>query len=180
MQKNKVKLHAASLVFFALFMLMLSYAAVPLYKLFCQVTGYGGTPMINELSTSTGEFGDIKIRFDSSTEKNSPVLFKPQRKTINVKIGENNLAFYNAKNNTDQLLTTMSVYNVTPLSAGQYFNKIECFCFEEQELSPNEVVEMPVSFFIDPSIKDDKFINDLSEITLSYTMFVRDKEKENE
>ena len=136
--------------------------------------------MINELSTSTGEFGDIKIRFDSSTEKNSPVLFKPQRKTINVKIGENNLAFYNAKNNTDQLLTTMSVYNVTPLSAGQYFNKIECFCFEEQELSPNEVVEMPVSFFIDPSIKDDKFINDLSEITLSYTMFVRDKEKENE
>ena len=179
MQK-KVKLHATSLVLFALFMLMLSYAAVPLYKLFCQVTGYGGTPMINELSTATGEFGDIKIRFDSSTEKNSPVLFKPQRKTINVKIGENNLAFYNAKNNTDQLLTTMSVYNVTPLSAGQYFNKIECFCFEEQVLSPNEVVEMPVSFFIDPSIKDDKFINDLSEITLSYTMFVRDKEKENE
>ena len=180
MQKNKVKLHATSLVFFALFMLMLSYAAVPLYKLFCQVTGYGGTPMINKSSTVTGEFGDIKIRFDSSTEKNSPVLFKPQRKTINVKIGENNLAFYNAKNNTDQLLTTMSVFNVTPLSAGKYFNKIECFCFEEQELSPNELVEMPVSFFIDPSIKDDKFINDLSEITLSYTMFVRDKEKENE
>jgi len=180
MQKNKVKLHATSLVLFALFMLMLSYAAVPLYKLFCQVTGYGGTPMINKSSTVTGEFGDIKIRFDSSTEKNSPVLFKPQRKTIDVKIGENNLAFYNAKNNTDQLLTTMSIYNVTPLSAGKYFNKIECFCFEEQELSPNEVVEMPVSFFIDPSIKDDKFINDLSEITLSYTMFVRDKEKENE
>ena len=91
MQKNKVKLHAASLVFFALFMLMLSYAAVPLYKLFCQVTGYGGTPMINELSTATGEFGDMKIRFDSSTEKNSPVLFKPQKKTINVKIGENTI-----------------------------------------------------------------------------------------
>ena len=160
-------------------MLTLSYAAVPLYKLFCQVTGYGGTPMINKLNTVTGEFGDIKVRFDSSIKKNSPVVFQPQKKIIKVKIGENNLAFYNAKNNTDQPLTTMSVFNVTPLNAGKYFNKIECFCFEEQKLLPNEFVEMPVSFFIDPSIKDDKFINDLSEITLSYTMFIRDKE-ENE
>ena len=179
MQKNKIQFHATSLVLFALFMLTMSYAAVPLYKLFCQVTGYGGTPMINKLNTVTGEFGNIKVRFDSSTEKNSPVVFKPQKKIIKVKIGENNLAFYNAKNNTDQPLTTMSVFNVTPLNAGKYFNKIECFCFEEQKLLPNEVVEMPVSFFIDPSIKDDKFINDLSEITLSYTMFIRDKE-ENE
>ena len=130
-------------------------------------------------NTISGEFGDIKVRFDSSTEKDSPVVFKPQKRLIKVRIGENNLAFYNAKNKTDQLLTTMSVFNVTPLNAGKYFNKIECFCFEEQKLSPNEVVEMPVSFFIDPSIKDDKFINDLSEITLSYTMFIRDKE-ENE
>ena len=135
--------------------------------------------MINKSNTISGEFGDIKVRFDSSTEKDSPVVFKPQKRLIKVRIGENNLAFYNAKNNTDQPLTTMSVFNVTPLNAGKYFNKIECFCFEEQKLSPNEVVEMPVSFFIDPSIKDDKFINDLSEITLSYTMFVRDKE-ENE
>ena len=105
-----------------------------------------------------------------------PVL----KKVIKVNIGENSLAFYNAKNNTNQTLTTMSVFNVTPLNAGKYFNKIECFCFEEQKLSPNEAVEMPVSFFIDPSIKDDKFINDLSEITLSYTMFVRDKEEEHE
>ena len=179
MQKNKIKFHATSLVFFALFMLTMSYAAVPLYKLFCQVTGYGGTPMINKSNTITGEFGDITVRFDSSIEKNSPVFFKPQKKIIKVKIGENSLAFYNAKNNTNQPLTTMSVFNVTPLNAGKYFNKIECFCFEEQKLSPNEAVEMPVSFFIDPSIKDDKFINDLSEITLSYTMFIRDKE-ENE
>ena len=135
--------------------------------------------MINKSNTISGEFGDIKVRFDSSTEKDSPVVFKPQKRLIKVRIGENNLAFYNAKNNTDQPLTTMSVFNVTPLNAGKYFNKIECFCFEEQKLSPNEVVEMPVSFFIDPSIKDDKFINDLSEITLSYTMFIRDKE-ENE
>ena len=83
------------------------------------------------------------------------------------------MAFYKAKNKTKKEITTMSVFNVTPLQAGKYFNKIECFCFEEQKLKPDQEVEMPVSFFIDPAIKDDKFINDLSEITLSYTMFVR-------
>ena len=102
----------------------------------------------------------------------------PGKKTIKVKIGENNLAFYKAKNRTDSALTTMSVFNVTPLNAGKYFNKIDCFCFEEQILSPNEEVDMPVSFFIDPSIKDDKFISDLDEITLSYTMFIRDNTNE--
>ena len=171
MQKNKIKFHATSLVFFALFMLTMSYAAVPLYKLFCQVTGYGGTPMINKSNTIIGEFGDINVRFDSSTEKNSPVVFKPQKKIIKVKIGENNLAFYNAKNNTDQPLTTMSVFNVTPLNAGKYFNKIECFCFQSTELKPNETKTMPVSFFIDPEIKNDTFISNLSEITLSYTFY---------
>jgi cytochrome c oxidase assembly protein subunit 11 len=171
---NKPKFHAVSLLFFALFMLLMSYAAVPLYKLFCQVTGYGGTPMVSNAPTISGEYGNIRIRFDSSTKKNSPIIFKPQMKIQNVKIGENSLAFYKAKNKTDEALTTMSVFNVTPLQAGKYFNKIECFCFEEQTLSPHEEVEMPVSFFIDPSIKDDKFINNLSEITLSYTMFVRE------
>ena len=83
------------------------------------------------------------------------------------------MAFYKAKNKTNKEITTMSVFNVTPLQAGKYFNKIDCFCFEEQTLLPNQEVEMPVSFFIDPAIKDDKFINDLNEITLSYTMFIR-------
>ncbi len=171
---NKPKFHALSLLLFALFMLLMSYAAVPLYKLFCQVTGYGGTPMVSNATTISGDYGNIRIRFDSSTKRNSPITFKPQMKVQNVKIGENSLAFYKAKNKTNEALTTMSVFNVTPLQAGKYFNKIECFCFEEQTLSPHEEVEMPVSFFIDPSIKDDKFINNLSEITLSYTMFVRE------
>ena len=178
MQKNKIKYHATYLLFFALFMLMMSYAAVPLYKLFCKVTGYGGTPMISENKVFGGDYGKINIRFDSSIERNAPIFFEPEKKTIKVKIGENNLAFYKAKNRTDSALTTMSVFNVTPLNAGKYFNKIDCFCFEEQTLSPNEEVDMPVSFFIDPSIKDDKFINDLDEITLSYTMFIRDNTNE--
>ena len=97
-------------------------------------------------------------------------------KKIEVQIGENSLAFFKAKNNSDKPITTMSVFNVSPLQAGQYFNKIECFCFEEQVLSANEEVSMPVSFFVDASIKDDKFIKDLQEITLSYTMYVRKNE----
>ena len=176
MQKNKIQFHATSLVFFALFMLTMSYAAVPLYKLFCQVTGYGGTPVIGSNNFYNVNVGSIDVRFDSSLEKNAPLYFKPVSKTINVKIGENSLAFYKAKNKTNKEITTMSVFNVTPLQAGKYFNKIECFCFEEQKLSPNEEVEMPVSFFIDPEIKNDKFINEISEITLSYTMFIREEE----
>ena len=178
MENKRIKSHAIYLLFFALFMLTMSYASVPLYKLFCQVTGYGGTPMIVEKNNISGDFGNIKIRFDSSIEKNSPISFKPKKNILNVKIGENNLAFYKAKNKTSKSITTMSVFNVTPLQAGKYFNKIECFCFEEQVLSPKELVDMPVSFFIDPSIKDDKFIKNLSEITLSYTMFIKSKDTE--
>ena len=106
-------------------------------------------------------------------EEGSLLYFEPEKKKFSVRVGENNLAFYKAINKTNETLTTMSVFNVTPLQAAKYFNKIECFCFEEQYLKPGENVDMPVSFFIDPSIKDDKFIKNLEEITLSYTMFVR-------
>ena len=148
MQINKKKFHATSLVFFVLFMLGMSYAAVPLYKLFCQVTGYGGTPMINKSNTISGEFGNINVRFDSSTEKNSPVVFKPQKKIIKVKIGQNNLAFYNAKNNTNQPLTTMSVFNVTPLNAGKYFNKIECFALRSRNYLLMKLLRCPSLFLL--------------------------------
>tara|TARA_Y100000991_G_scaffold201440_1_gene174482 strand:+ start:110 stop:634 length:525 start_codon:yes stop_codon:yes gene_type:complete len=170
---KKIKNQVLLLTLFVLFMLAMSYAAVPLYKLFCQVTGYGGTPMIAEKNSYEQTFGNIKVRFDSSLEKGAPLYFEPSKKIIKVKIGENSLAFYTAKNKTEKEITTMSVFNVTPLQAGKYFNKIDCFCFEEQTLYPFQEVEMPVSFFIDPAIKDDKFINDLNEITLSYTMFVK-------
>ena len=170
---KKIKNQVFLLTLFVIFMLTMSYAAVPLYKLFCQVTGYGGTPKIVEKNSYGNSFGIINVRFDSSLEKNAPLYFKPSKKVIKVNIGENSLAFYKAKNKTNKEITTMSVFNVTPLQAGKYFNKIDCFCFEEQTLLPNQEVEMPVSFFIDPAIKDDKFINDLNEITLSYTMFIR-------
>ena len=173
LERKILKNHAFALSLFALFMLGMSFAAVPLYKLFCQVTGYGGTPLISKEKKIVETGGQIDIRFDSSIEKNSPLYFEPEIKKVSVIIGENNLAFYKASNKTDRKLTTMSVFNVTPHQAAKYFNKIECFCFEEQILNPRENVDMPVSFFIDPAIKDDKFINNLEEITLSYTMFVR-------
>jgi len=171
--KNKKNNQAILLMAFAIGMLLMSYAAVPLYKLFCQVTGYGGTPQKVDSNSSKSISQNISVRFDSSIEKNSIVFFKPEKTRINVQIGENNLAFFRAVNNSNKDITTMSVFNVTPLQAGKYFNKIECFCFEEQVLSAREEVNMPVSFFIDPAIKDDKFINDLKEITLSYTMYIR-------
>ena len=173
---KKIKLQVIYLASFSIFMLFLSYASVPLYKLFCQVTGYGGTPKIKSTNTVSGaNSGNISIRFDSTIEKESGMYFEPLNITTEVKIGENNLAFFLAKNKTNKTLKTMSTFNVTPLQAGKYFNKIECFCFEEQYFSPGESIEMPVSYFIDPSIKDDKFISNLQELTLSYTMFVENK-----
>ena len=171
---KNIKSQALLLLLFALFMLGMSFAAVPLYKLFCQVTGYGGTPLVKtENTSSVFPHGSINIRFDSSAEKDAPLNFEPEKIIQSVKIGVNSLAFYNARHTTKDMITTMSVFNVTPHQAAKYFNKIECFCFEEQEIAPGENVSMPVSFFIDPKIKDDKFINNLKEITLSYTMFVR-------
>jgi len=176
--QQKKNIHALLLAGFVIFMLAFSYAAVPLYKLFCQVTGYGGTPSIKEVNISQTINDNISIRFDSSIEKNAPVYFEPVVNTMDIKIGENNLAFYKAINNTDKILKTMSVFNVTPLHAGKYFNKIECFCFEEQLFNPGDELDMPVTFFIDPAIKDDKFIKDLREITLSYTMFIKKNNNE--
>ena len=170
---NKTYKQALFLVLFDLTMLAMSYAAVPLYKIFCQVTGFGGTPQLSDENNGEVIKDKINVRFDSTIEKNSVILFEPEKKTINVQIGENSLAFYRAKNNSDKPITTMSVFNVTPLQAGKYFNKIECFCFDEQSFAANEEVSMPVSFFIDAAIKDDKFIKDLKEINLSYTMYIR-------
>jgi len=173
-KKKNIRSQAFYLIGFAFFMLFLSYASVPLYKIFCQVTGYGGTPrVVKENLSSKKAVGQIKVRFDSTTEKNSKLYFEPLENLIKVKIGENTLAFFKAINKSDAEVKTMSVFNVSPLQAGQYFNKIECFCFEEQVFLPGETIEMPVSFFIDPALKDDKVIGDLQELTLSYTMYIK-------
>ena len=154
-------------------MVGLAFGAVPLYKLFCQVTGFGGTTQVAE--EAPVEIGErvVTVRFNADTARDLPWHFKPEQREIEVRVGEMALAFYNAVNRSDRSLVGTSTFNVTPVKAGAYFNKIECFCFEEQTLAPGERAEFPVSFFVDPDIVEDRRLDDVSTITLSYTFFAR-------
>lgn len=163
---NKVALR---LLAFATVMLGLSFAAVPLYDLFCRVTGYGGT---TDVATSDSDVileKTIKVRFDGSLASNMPWDFKPNEREVEIRIGETGLAFYTAHNPTDEPVSGAASFNVTPYSAGAYFTKIECFCFEEQLLEPGQSIEMPVTFYVDPEIVNDPEAKYAPVITLSYT-----------
>jgi cytochrome c oxidase assembly protein subunit 11 len=161
-------------------MLGLGYASVPLYRLFCQVTGFGGTTMVaseakaaNAAALATGQ--KISIRFDASAANDMPWTFRPSQATDTVTIGERDIATYVARNVSDQPITGMATFNVTPETAGKYFNKIQCFCFTEQTLAPGQEVTMPVLYFVDPAMLDDPNMRGVEQITLSYT-FHRVKE----
>lgn len=161
------------------FMVALSFAAVPLYQIFCQVTGFGGTTRRVEANTGPVHDKLITVRFDSNTAKDLPWNFKPVEQTVDLKLGENKLAFYQATNTSSETVRGTATFNVTPEIAGSYFNKIECFCFTEQTLKPGETVDMPVSFFIDPDILKDADARGIKEITLSYTFFSMKKTASN-
>lgn len=152
-------------------MVGMAYAAVPLYRIFCQVTGYGGTTQRAEQSSERILDQTITVRFDATVSPKLQWSFAPARRTMTVRIGENALAFFKAVNRSDHTITGTASYNVTPEIAGSYFNKIECFCFTEQRLAPGQSADMPVSFFVDPAIMDDPDARDIKEITLSYTFF---------
>jgi len=167
----------------ALFMLGLGYASVPLYRLFCQVTGFGGTTMIaseaeaaRAAANATG--ARISIRFDASTATDMPWTFRPSQATDTITIGERDIATYVARNNAAQPITGMATFNVTPEQAGKYFNKIQCFCFTEQTLAPGQEVTMPVLYYVDPAMLDDPNMQGVEQITLSYT-FHRAKDPVN-
>lgn len=156
----------------------LSYAAVPLYRLFCQTTGFGGTPRSAHGNTSgaipAGPSPDarvIKIRFNADASQRLRWKFRPQQTELQVRVGETALAFYTAENLSDRDITGIATYNVTPNKAGAYFNKIQCFCFEYQRLRAHETVDMPVFFYIDPEFENDLLMLDVDSITLSYTFF---------
>lgn len=167
----------------ALAMLGLGYASVPLYRLFCQVTGFGGTTMqatesdaARAASLATGR--QISIRFDGTSAMGMPWTFRPVQATDTVTIGERDIATYTARNDSDQPITGMATFNVTPEQAGKYFNKIQCFCFTEQTLQPGQEVTMPVLYFVDPAMLDDPNMAGVEQITLSYT-FHRAKDPVN-
>jgi cytochrome c oxidase assembly protein subunit 11 len=148
-----------------------AYAAVPLYRLFCQVTGFDGTPRIANAPSTQVLDKTVDIRFDANVAPGLAWRFEPARTTVQVRIGENTLAFYRATNLSDRPLRGTATYNVLPEQAAPFFNKLECFCFKEQLLQPGETLEMPVSFFIDPQIVGDKDAHGVRHITLSYTFY---------
>jgi cytochrome c oxidase assembly protein subunit 11 len=152
-------------------MVGLSFASVPLYKLFCQVTGYGGTTQRAEQGADRVVERMVTVRFNADTARDMPWVFRPVQRQIEVKVGENHLAYYRAENRTSQTIVGTATFNVTPAKAGLYFSKIDCFCFTEQVLKPGESVEMPVSFFVDPAIVEDRNLDEVKTITLSYTFF---------
>ena len=141
----------------------------PFYDWFCRVTGYAGTPSRAEAAPGTILDQTVKIRFDASVEAGMPWTFKPVERSMNIRIGETGMAFYEAHNPTDRVIGGTASFNVFPDTTGGYFTKIECFCFTEQVLQPGETVQMPVTFFVDPSIVDDPDAAFVHEITLSYT-----------
>lgn len=149
----------------------LSYAAVPLYRLFCQVTGFAGTTQVADGVPSQVLDRRMTIRFNADVDPGLPWSFQPVQREVTVRVGEPSLAFYRATNHATEAMAGTATFNVTPFKAGGVFDKIDCFCFSEQHLGPGESAELPVSFFIDPSIAQDKKLDDVSTITLSYTFF---------
>ena len=175
-QRKGVRNTGRVLASVALLTFGISYAAVPLYRLFCQATGYGGTTLRHKDPVKLERMEPVRerklvIRFNADTNASMQWDFRPQQHEIQVVPGEAALAFYSAYNRTDRPITGMSSYNVLPFDAGQYFIKIQCFCFEEQILNPGEHVELPVFFYIDPDISADPALAAVDTITLSYTFF---------
>ncbi|SFC38957.1 cytochrome c oxidase assembly protein [Tropicimonas isoalkanivorans] len=147
----------------------LAWASVPLYDMFCRVTGYGGTTNTADAGSDVILDQTIKVRFDGSLDRDMPWEFKPLQREMEIRLGETGLAFYEAHNPTDRPVAGQASYNVAPFDAGSYFTKIDCFCFTEQVLQPGETVQMPVSFYVDPEILEDRDANFIHRITLSYT-----------
>jgi cytochrome c oxidase assembly protein subunit 11 len=163
-QRTAIKLSAVASV-----MMALSFAAVPFYDWFCRVTGFAGTTSVAAAPSDEVLDQTVLVRFDASVEAGMPWEFAPVERTMEIRIGETGLAFYEAYNPTSNAVAGTASYNVTPDAAGGYFTKIACFCFEQQVLQPGERVQMPVSFYVDPAMVTDPEGRFVREITLSYT-----------
>ena len=180
--KRKTLTTAAILFGVAGGMVGLAFASVPLYQLFCQVTGFGGTPKIGvqaDAGKANAHAGKmVTVRFDANVNKGMPWSFQPEQREVRVPIGESVLAFYVARNLSDKAVTGTATFNITPYKTAEYFNKVQCFCFTEQVLEPGQEVRMPVTFFVDPDLFDDRHAKDVDAITLSYTFFRKKQEAE--
>ena len=151
-------------------MVGLAFASAPLYRAFCSLTGFGGTPLRAEKAPGAVA-GKIGVRFDANVHPGLPWRFEPEQRTVRIAPGEQTKIFYRAQNLSAKPITGQAAFNVTPDQAGKYFNKIQCFCFTEQTLKAGQSVDMPVVFFVDPKILKDEDTKDIDEITLSYTFY---------
>ena len=161
---------AALLGIVALAFLALAFASVPLYRMFCQLTGFDGTPLRAEKAPGAVA-GQIGVRFDANVSPDLPWRFEPVQQRVRIAPGAKTQIFYRATNLTARTITGQAVFNVSPETAGKYFNKIACFCFTEQTLKAGQTVDMPVIFYVDPKIRDDEDTKAIDEITLSYTFY---------
>ncbi|GAB1581288.1 cytochrome c oxidase assembly protein [Phyllobacterium phragmitis] len=166
---------ATACVTFFVAMIGAAYASVPLYRLFCQVTGYGGTTQRVEQMSDVILDKTINVRFDANTSGALPWDFKPKQRQVTIRIGETTQISYEGRNLASRPTSGRATFNVTPERAGGYFNKVQCFCFTDTTLQPGEDIDMPVVFFVDPEIVNDPDLKDLKTITLSYTFFPIDK-----
>ena len=154
-------------------MLGLAFASKPLYDTFCRVTGFGGTTQIAEAAPSEIVDRNLTVRFDANV-MNAPVMFRSLQTKMDIKLGEHGLAFYEVTNTSDKDISLMASYNVTPHKAGLYYNKLECFCFEERIVKAGETKKLPVVFFVDPQMDRERNMDDVRTITLSYTFYETD------
>lgn len=175
-QQNRKVAMVAGLI--ALAMVALGFASVPLYRAFCQATGFNGATQRVETDAPGAVVGKIvNVRFDANIKPGMGWIFRPEKNVMRVAVGAREMAFFEAINTTDHAITGRASYNVTPVQTGEYFDKIQCFCFNEQTLKAGERVRMPVIFYVDPKFLQDPDANDISEITLSYTFFPVDSGK---
>ncbi len=158
------------------FMIGLAFASAPLYDAFCRVTGFGGTTQISDAAPSEDQIlaRQIIVKFNSDTNRDLNWSFKPEKRQMSVNVGQQGLISFIAQNRDSIPVEGTAVYNVTPLKAGKYFHKTQCFCFDRQHLEPNQSMDMPVVFYIDPSIANDRNMDDVKTITLSYSFFKAD------
>ncbi|MDB5491064.1 MAG: ctaG [Micavibrio sp.] len=179
MNSNKNNRTLSIILFVVAAMVGMSFAAVPLYKVFCRMTGYGGTTQVSAVAPTPDQILErsIEVRFNAGTGPGLNWDFKPDQRKTRVKLGAQGLTTFSAKNLSNGTISAVAVYNVSPAKAGQYFHKIQCFCFGEQSLKPGEKVEYPVVFFVDPSLDKDPNMQDVETITLSYTFFQKDDPK---
>jgi len=168
---RRSRLIVISLVGLVIAMGGLAFASVPLYRLFCQVTGFGGVTQRAEAAPTAVAGKTITVRFNSDTSPDLPWTFQPLQREMTLEIGATGLAVYRVTNNSNTRIVGQATFNVTPYDVGYYFTKLECFCFQEQVLEPGQSAELPVTFFVDPAILEDAEAKDIHTVTLSYTFF---------